>query len=140
MDIRQLQEAISEIKRDMEAAIRTATCLGRKYTNGQRAKEALIRSQRLIMKIHEVTKASLSATLRDRGMRHEIHPPISASSPELKVTGFIKAKQQDVVALMDGYPPRPEVIQEGPLEGLTDPLGKAASEKAIVHWCAKPDE
>lgn len=132
MNITQLEQAVSEIKGDLEAAIRTCRCIGREYPNGQKAKEALIRSQRLIMKVHEVTKASLSAALHTEGLSHTIHPPLGASGPELKVTGFIKAKQQDVVALIDAQRPTPETIQEGPLEGFRDDIGKAASEKAIV--------
>jgi len=130
MDIQKLSQAVCEIKRDMEDAVQTAECLGKSYGNGQKAKEALIRSQRLIMKIHEVVKSSLVSTLQTKGITHTIHPPLGESSPELKITGFIKAKNQDVVVLFDGK--TPEIISEGPLEGNTDYVGKNVSETSIV--------
>lgn len=84
------------------------------------------------MKIHEVAKQSLSSTLNQRKLYHTIHPPLGSSSPELKISGFIKAKQQDIVAIMKKYPIQSEVIPSGPLEGELDQVGTTASEKSIV--------
>ena len=61
MEMSLLQTAIAEIKSELEQTIRTAIYKGKYYGNGQRAKEALIRSQNLIMKIHEVVKISLES-------------------------------------------------------------------------------
>jgi enamine deaminase RidA (YjgF/YER057c/UK114 family) len=127
-----LQEAVNTIKDDLENAIRTGQCLGKRYENGQRAKEALIRSQRLIMRLHEVTKVSVSAALQRHSMAHRVHPPIGQSSPELRITGFIKAKQQDVVFVIGEGALCPEIIADGPLAGETDLVGRDVSEHAIV--------
>jgi len=132
MNLDLLQAAIDGMKHALEEAIRTATFNGRKYANGQRAKEALIRSQRLILPIHEVVKQSLAEELNRRRRRFEIHPPIGASAPELKISGFIKAKNQDVVVLFDGDTAEAEQIQNGPLTGEQDGVGHRQSERSIV--------
>lgn len=97
MNITLLQHAVTDIKTELEDAIRSAEFRGKTYDNGQRAKEALIRSQRLIMKIHEVAKTFLSTALAQRCVRHVIYPPLGQSAPELSITGLIKAKKQDLV-------------------------------------------
>jgi hypothetical protein len=60
------------------------------------------------------------------------HWPLGANSPELRVTGLLKAKQQDVVVLLDGSRPVAEEISDGPLAGSMDMLGRATSERAII--------
>lgn len=130
MDIGLLKTAVSEIKTDIEAAITSAQFGGRDYDNGQKAKEALIRSSRLILRIHEVAKVSLNASIKQRP--HTIHPPINSSSPELSITGFIKAKKQDVVILFDRAIPKREKIISGPMKGEFDDIGKEVSDKAII--------
>jgi len=132
MDISLLEDALVEFKNELERAIRTARFNNKEYNSGQRAKEALIRSQRLILKIHEVAKDSLSAKLDEMEREYSIHPQLGRSSPELKISGFIKAKQQDIVILFDGDRPIRERITEGPLEGAWDVVGKSISEKSIV--------
>lgn len=132
MNAELLQKAVKKIKDDFEKSITTQSYKYKEYANGQKAKEALIRSQNLIMKIHEVAKQSLSTTLNQQDIGHTIHPPLESSSPELKMSGLLKAKQQDIVAIMDKYPPKLEIIDTGPLEGEDDPVGKTASEKSIV--------
>jgi hypothetical protein len=127
-----LQTAVSEFRRDIEDAIKTAKCLGDQYGDGQEAKEALIRSGRLIMKLHEVVKVSISRELRTHTLLHQVYPPIGQSSPELKIVGFIKAKKQDAVFLIGDRVPRPEKINDGPLIGETDPVGREVSERSIV--------
>lgn len=130
MKIDLLQGALSEFKRDIELAIRTAQFGGKTFSNGGEAKQALIRSQRLIMKVHEVVKISLKEKLDAAGVTHSIHPPIGASSPEIPITGFIKAKDQDIVILFDEA--SREIVADGPLKGTTDTVGIHASERAIV--------
>lgn len=132
MNLQLLQQAINGMKQALEEAIETASFNGNDYDNGQRAKEALIRSQRLILPIHEVVKRSLAEELRIRQRRFEIHPPLGASAPELKISGFIKAKDQDVVVLFDGDAPLAEQIQDGPLAGEQDVVGRRQSERSIV--------
>lgn len=132
MDLKLLQEAISNIKIELETAITSATFKGRTYENGQKAKEALIRSQGLILRIHEVVKSSLSQELEKSDRRYTVFPPLRQSSPELPITGFIKAKDQDVVVLFDDDSPTGEAITDGPLAGSYDVVGKAQSERSIV--------
>src|SRR5690242_17253499 len=132
MNLRLLQLAINGMKQALEAAITTATFGQRICATGLQAKEALIRSQGLILPIHEVVKQSLSEELQVRERKFEIYPVIGTTSPELKVSGFIKAKKQDVVVLFDGDVPERELITSGPLAGETDEVGKRQSERSIV--------
>lgn len=132
MNLPSLRRAIGQIKIDIERAITSASFDGNSYENGQRAKEALIRSSRLILQIHEVTKESLDEVLRARYTPYSINPPLGHSSPELYVTGFIKKKKQDIVVMVGNTRPRREVVAEGPLEGTEDTLGMNAIETAIV--------
>lgn len=132
MNLTLLNNALMSIKAALEDAISTATYSGNVYDNGQRAKEALIRSQTLIGRLHEVVKGSLREVLQTKSRHYRIHPPVGSSSPELTVTGFIKKKQQDVVVLMDEDRPQPETISDGPLAGQVDPIGKEVAERSIV--------
>jgi hypothetical protein len=132
MNIDRLNQSLSEIKVDIERAICTASFNSRTYDNGQKAKEALIRSSRLILKIHEVTKESLRDKLKLIGLPFAIHPQLGASSPELAVTGFIKRKRQDIVVLIGNISPESETIVDGPLHGTNDPLGSTATKTSIV--------
>lgn len=133
MNLTLLQEAISEIKTELEASIRTATYNDKVYDNGQRAKEALIRSQNLILKIHEVVKVSLYDELSKHRIHFSIHPPLGQKSPEVTFHGFIKSKKQDIVVLFDDTSSvQGGIISEGPLTGTYDALGKPKSELSIV--------
>src|ERR1035437_1516591 len=132
MQIPELLRAVSEFKNAMEAAVMTATYNGNRYENGQKAKEALIRSQSLIQRIHEVVKLSLDQELNKRGRRHRVYPSVGQPYPELNISGFLKAKDQDVVVLFDGAVPQRERITEGALEGAWDEVGKSQSETGIV--------
>ena len=132
MNIQQLSQTLGSVKEDIEAAIVTASFDGRDCGNGQKAKEALIRSSRLIFPIHELAKTSLDEVLRARGVHYRIHPPLGYSSPELHVTGFIKKKRQDIVVLIGNTQVHTEKVAEGPLQGTEDALGRKASETAIV--------
>ena len=132
MNLDLLHTAVAEIKSELEEAIRTAIYNDRHYENGQQAKQALIRSQNLIMKIHEVVKVSLDCELKKFTANYTIYPPLGKSKPELVVSGFIKSKKQDVVVLFGKDEENPEVIKEGPLSGATNSIGKERSEKSIV--------
>jgi hypothetical protein len=132
MNLELLQSAVTGMKTAFEDAVVSRKFKGRCYSNGQLAKEALIRSQRLIMGIHEVTKRSLHDELTNLGRDFSMHPPLEASAPELSICGFLKAKKQDVVLLMDGADAVPESIVEGPMAGAEDEVGFATSERAIV--------
>ena len=127
-----LANAISEIKQAMYHAITTASYNNKNYRTGLEAKTGLIRSESLIQRIHEVTKRSLLDELRERGIERESHPPIGMTSPELNVWGFLKKKKQDIVVVVGGQKPVPEKIDEGPLAGQIDEIGRQTTQRSIV--------
>lgn len=127
-----LVNAISEIKQAMHRSITTASYNNKIYDTGLEAKTALIRSESLIQRIHEATKQSIHDELVRRGIRHESHPPIGEKSPELSVWGFLKKKKQDIVIIIGDAKLAPEKIDEGPLTGETDEIGRQTTQNSIV--------
>ena len=127
-----LANAISEIKQSMHQAITTASYNGKVRETGLVAKDALIKSGSLIQRIHEVTKQSLHDELLRRNIRHETHPPIGKKTPELDIWGFLKKKKQDIVLILGDEKPVPEKIDEGPLTGQTDEIGRQTTQNSIV--------
>lgn len=128
MDLKLINSAVSEFKNDLFDAITSAKYKGVAYESGHAAKEALIRSQNLIMKIHEASKVSIYNQLAGDGW--VVHPPIGSNSPELKVYGHLKAKNQDIVFLNQAQ--KPVLINVGLEEGKIDPIGFEATQKSIV--------
>lgn len=98
------------------------------YSNGHEAKEALIRSQTLIMNIHELVKTSIYERLNKDNWK--VHPPIGKTKPELKIYGLLKAKNQDIVFTTGAI--NPTIIDFGINQGKIDPIGLEATEKSIV--------
>lgn len=81
------------IKKEFETAITTAKFNGANYSNGQKAKEALIRSQKIINYIHDYAKHELITN----GINGDlILPPLWKSKPEAKIQWFLKKKNQDI--------------------------------------------
>jgi hypothetical protein len=132
MKIDLLQKAITEIKTDLENAISLARYNDKAYQNGQSAKEALICSQNLILKIHEVVKLSFLDEISKYRTDFTIYPPIGNRSPEQAIIGLIKAKKQDVVIFFDDIPNKLTVIAEGPLRNQYDQIGYEKAERAII--------
>ncbi|MFW2607690.1 hypothetical protein [Aliarcobacter butzleri] len=136
MDMNLLQLKIQEIKDEINHTVLTGNFTKNDgeviiKNNGLEAREALIRSEKLIQKIHEVTKISLNNELIDRGFNEfEIHPPIGNPSPELDVWGLLKKKKQDVVVLFQNR--QREIINEGPLRNNYDLLGRECTRNSIV--------
>jgi len=143
MDMQLLQRLVEEIKHDIDYAVtnsgfinangevQTHNSKDEKFLNGLQAREALIRSEKLIQRIHELAKVSLDAELKKRGFsNYEIHPPLGKPSPEKDVWGLLKKKKQDVVVLFQK--PNKEKIIEGPLKGDFDLLGKETTKNSIV--------
>lgn len=84
---------LKRIKDEFDNAIISASFNGGNYANGNKAKEALIRSQKIINYIHEYIKRDFI----DNGVNmNKIIPPLNFSNPELKIKGFLKSKNQDV--------------------------------------------
>lgn len=131
MDLTLLQSALTKFQDGLEDAIKTKTYDTEVYENGQKAKEAAIRGQGLIGYVHEAVKESFDLELLKGEQEYRLYPALKKKN-ELTITGFLKAKKQDVVILFGGSRPQPEPIAGGPLDGEMDSVGKAASQKAIV--------
>jgi len=130
MDFNLLNQAAANIQDQLFQAIRSGTYNGKKYSDGQKAKEALIRSQSLIMNVHEAVKKSLCHELLKKSQEWKVYPPINETSPELKIYGLLKPKNQDVVFL--SQPKKASVIEKGPNAGEKDPVGFEPTESSII--------
>lgn len=93
MDIHRI---LLQVKTDFDCAITTARFNGNIYANGNKAKEALIRSQKIINLIHEFVKNDFVNCGVPPQM---IFPPVGSSNPEIKIKGFLKSKNQDVTII-----------------------------------------
>ena len=93
-----IQRILLQIKTDFDQTITTARFNGNTYENGNKAKEALIRSQKIINLIHEFIKNDFVNCGVPPQM---IFPPLGSSKPEIKIKGFLKSKNQDVTILPD---------------------------------------
>ncbi|GKV57017.1 hypothetical protein NCCP2222_29640 [Sporosarcina sp. NCCP-2222] len=133
-----VNSALANIKDDLELSITTATVKGSQYNtkgqpygNGQKAKEALIRSQGLINHLHELVKAEL---IRANIDPTKIFPPPGQSKPELKIAGLLKQKDQDICVKPTNIKQVREKISWGPLvhENVTCYLGKELTEQTLV--------
>lgn len=112
-----LTDTLAKIKKDYENAI---------TTGGRQAAHSLIRSIKLIGHLHEFIKNELVS----QGIHpSKIYPPPGVSRPELKMTGFLKTKSQDICVLPQM--PKSEIIDEGVLIGKTDKIGKEIMNKSI---------
>lgn len=132
MNLDLLQNAISEMKTNLETAIVTASYNGQAYPNGLQAKEALIRSQNLILKVHEVVKVSLLNEISHHRTDFSIYPPVGLRNPEMTVYGLLKGKKQDIVIMFNNLIDTRTQIAEGPLAGFYDPVGTEKAENSIV--------
>ena len=127
-----LRDAVIEIKGELDYAIVSASYANHRYNSGLDAKTALIRSENLIQRIHEVAKQGIHDELAHRSIRHKLYPPLREKSPEINIWGLLKKKKQDLVVLVGELAPRPEEIQEGPLKGQVDEFGREATNSSIV--------
>lgn len=127
----EIEKVVSLMKNEIESAVKTSMFNFKKYENGQKAKEALIRSSKLINYIHEWVKIELVMNGVNPAL---IHPPIGASGPELNIAGFLKLKDQDVCVVPTAVLPQPRIISWGPLanENIFDMLGHELSQNVLV--------
>lgn len=126
-----LAETILKMKKMLEEAIATSYVNGSMKANGALAKEGLIRSKALINELHECVKKSL----QEQGVfAKNIFPPINSTSPELKLSGFLKKKDQDICVVPSNIEPKRTKITWGPLafEGETDLYGKEYTENTLI--------
>ncbi len=115
-----IQQAVDKFKTLIEDSI---------LQGGIEAKEALIRSSKLINYIHEAVK---SALIENGIEKHRIYPPLGQSSPEMKLAGFLKHKHQDVCVAPVGYTPENETLKEGLLREAEDYYGRAYTERVLA--------
>lgn len=126
-----VEEALCQIKREIEQSITTATFNGEIKENGLEAKKALICSSGLINYIHEYIKEELI----QHGVNQKyVFPPIGKTKPELKVTGLLKQKKQDVSVKPEHIPSIKEKVSWGPLayEDKYDEFGRALTEQILT--------
>lgn len=111
-----LLEKLKEIKNLYEEASK----------RGTKGTLSAIRASKLIMPIHEYIKEELIA----QGINpSKIFPRLNRTKPEIKLTGFLKEKNQDITILP--YSPKPEELKDGPLIGKTDKIGKELTNKSL---------
>lgn len=117
-----LQVACDNFKYSFEEAIKIAADKG---------KQSLTTSSCHINLFHEVVKSEM---IRNGIAADLIFPQKNYSSGELKLTGFIKAKRQDVTAVPRAYlhNKTPELVYSGMMTGDVDEYGKDYTENCLV--------
>lgn len=112
-----LIEKLNEIKKLYEEASRS---------RGTEGTLSEIRASKLIMPIHDYVKEELIA----HGVNpNKIFPPRNKTKPEIKLIGFLKGKNQDIIVLPEE--PKKETIEEGVLIGGIDKVGKIITNKTL---------
>jgi len=120
MNLITLQQAVNEIKKSIEAAIKKS---------GTEGKNNLIRSQKPIKLLHEVVKAEL---IRNKVNPDLLNPPYEQSNGELSLSGFFKKKDQDVCVTPNNVKQKKEILNfQGILYGQEDKYGFDLTEKSL---------
>lgn len=89
----EIADSLKTMKNEFEKCIRTAIFEGETKSNGQEAKKSLVRSTKLINYLHESIKHEIVKT----GIHStNIYPAIGQTKGELRLTGFLKQKKQDI--------------------------------------------
>ena len=121
MNLTNLQEAINEIKKSIETAIKK---------DGTTGKNNLIRSQKPIKLLHDVVKSELIRNKVNAGL---IHPKLGESNRELALAGFFKRKNQDVSVMPNAQDKKEEILNfQGILYGQTDDYGFDFTEQTLT--------
>ena len=115
-----LQNALNEIKKSIEAAIKS---------NGTEGKNNLIRSQKPIKLLHEIVKSEL---LRNKVNPDLLNPPAGLSHGELSLAGYFKKKNRDICIVPNNVKPKKETLNfQGILYGQEDKYGFDFTEKTL---------
>lgn len=118
MSLKNIQKAVNSFKELIETSI---------IEDGAKGKEAMIRSSRPILNIHEAVKAELI----EAGINSDlIFPPLNCRTPELKLAGSQKQKDQDI-CVISNLDKVEEILQEGLLQDVVDKFGEKFTEKTI---------
>ena len=115
-----IQQAVSNFKELIEGSI---------VEGGNKAKTAMIRSSKPILNIHEAVKTQLVSC----GINPDlIHPPIGERSPELKIAGSLKQKDQDVCVSPNNLEASTEIMKIGLLKGVEDAYGEEFTKHTLT--------
>lgn len=107
-----IYDCLKNIKHNIEECIITGRNGDKQFDNGLRAKESFIKSSKLIGLLHETVKYDLI----EHGVYPEnIFPPYGSTTPEIKLAGFLKQKDQDITVVPKNIIPTPIEITWGPL-------------------------
>ena len=97
--------------------------------SGNKGKTAMIRSSKPTLNIHEAVKVQLI----ENGVNKElIYPPLNSRTPELKLAGFLKQKNQDVCVTPNDEEETIEVLKIGLLNGKEDKFGEEFTKKTLT--------
>lgn len=96
---------------------------------GNAGKTAMIRSSVPILNIHEAVKHEL--VLRNINP-NLIYPPMYCRTPELKLAGALKQKDQDICVTPNNVPRRQETLIGGLLDQTVDNYGFEYTKKSLV--------
>lgn len=119
MSLINIQKAIDNFKSLIEGSI---------VEGGDKGKEAMIRSSRPILNLHEAVKSELIKAGVDKDL---IFPPLNNRTPELKLAGSRKQKNQDV-CVVSNHEKAEEILKEGLLEDVVDEFGEKFTERTIA--------
>ena len=96
--------------------------------SGDEGKAKLIRSSKIIGHIHEFVKQEF---INHGISKNKIYPRITETKPELKFSGFLKSKSQDV-SILPNEPHSERITEDSILIGDTDHIGRSTTEKSIT--------
>jgi len=114
-----IQEAVNNFKTLIEDSI---------IEGGEDAKQAMIRSSRPILNLHEAVKRELVEAGIDKDF---IFPPLNSRKPELRLAGSRKQKDQDV-CIVPNHEKAEEILEDGFLQDVVDQFGINFTEKTIA--------
>jgi len=115
-----IKDALKEFKKLINKSIKT---------KGKDGKTAMIRSSKPILNIHEAVKTQLIENGINKNL---IHPPFGKRSPELKLAGFLKQKDQDICVSPNDIQPIVEILKTGLLDKKEDKFGKEYTKKTLT--------
>ena len=113
-----IQKAVNNFKTLIEDSIKEG---------GEEAKQAMIRSSRPILNLHEAVKSEL---IKEGVAKDFIFPPLNYRTPELKLAGSRKQKNQDV-CIVPSHKKAKEILKEGLLQDIVDEFGEKFTERTI---------
>lgn len=115
-----IQDAVNNFKQLINGSV---------ISGGNRAKTAMIRSSQPILNIHEAVKHELINRNINQSL---LYPPLHNRSPEMKLAGALKQKDQDVCVRPNNINPVNEILIGGLLHDTVDPYGYTFTENTLV--------